>query len=271
MTFQGHSATAMDRFTISHNVASALPEMLVVIVLARGISNAPPNASTAGMASAAAQQALAGLAATPDARTHPRIAHYRNVLKESAGISAKKFPQSNESLLKRLAKTQAAPAPINPLVDLYNAISMKHAVTAGAFDLEALAQLDKGGAVELRFSQAGDSFTALDAGPLAAATAVPAGEASYCVGDVVLTRQLAWRQSSQGLVVPETRNVVVMSEVMDESSQAAAVAETVRAELELAIKAAFPGAETATAILGHARGALDLDITHAWSRLPQQG
>jgi DNA/RNA-binding domain of Phe-tRNA-synthetase-like protein len=77
-----------------------------------------------------------------NAQSHPRVALYRNTLKKVANVSSKKYPQSNESLLKRVLKEKKAGRPISPVVDFYNSISIEHAVSAGAFDLPELRAVD---------------------------------------------------------------------------------------------------------------------------------
>ena len=71
-------------------------------------------------------------------------------------MSGKKFPSSIEALLRRALKG-GPPVYINPLVDLYNAVSLAHTVPAGGFDLTDLDDRQ-----ELRFPREGDTFQALD-------------------------------------------------------------------------------------------------------------
>ena len=66
-------------------------------------------------------------------QSHPRVAAWRTAMSE-VGISGRKFPSSIESLLRRAFKG-GGPPHINPLVDFYNAVSLRHVVPAGGFDL----------------------------------------------------------------------------------------------------------------------------------------
>lgn len=158
---------------------------------------------------------MSALSAFPNAQSHPRIALYRNTLKEKYGLSVKKFPQSNESLYKRLLKEKKASSSINPIVDFYNSISIKHGVTAGAFDLD---ELKSRGSMplELRMSTESDTFLALGTHAGEEPELIPEGELSYAQGNTVLTRHLAWRQAVHGLVTPQTKDVVFVSEVLCE-------------------------------------------------------
>ncbi len=122
------------------------------------------------------------------------------------GVSGKKFPTSIEALLRRAMKG-GEPFRIHPLVDFYNAVSLRHVLPAGGYDL---AEIE--GDLEVRPTRDGDTFRALDQ---AAPEPVPAGELAYACGGDVLTRHLVWRQSERALIRPETRDAVLVSEAID--------------------------------------------------------
>lgn len=129
-------------------------------------------------------------------------------------------------------KEQGPLRPINPLVDFYNAVSIRFGVTAGAFCLADLrAQSEE--PLELRLSQKGDALLALDAGEGAAPVQLGEKELVYAQGTTVLTRYLAWRQAAQGLVTEQTRDVVFVSEVFheEESDRPTELVEAVASEL----------------------------------------
>lgn len=166
-----------------------------------------------------ASSTISTLTALPNAQSHPQISQYRETLKNKYKLSPKKFPQSNESLYKRLLKEKRPTPSINPIVDFYNSISIKYGVTAGAFDLDDLkskADLP----LELRTSAESDTFLALGTPDGEEAIEIPQGELSYAQGTTVLTRHLAWRQAVQGLVTTRTKNVVFVSEILYEGSGA---------------------------------------------------
>ncbi|MGH2486511.1 MAG: B3/B4 domain-containing protein, partial [Ktedonobacterales bacterium] len=123
------------------------------------------------------------------------------------GVSGKQFPSSVEALLRRALKG-GEPFTINPLVDYYNAISLRRLVPAGAFDRDDIRDT-----LELRLSRPGDTFQALDD---AAPMEIPAGEVSYTTGPTIITRHIVWRQSRAGLVTPATTRAILVSEVLAE-------------------------------------------------------
>ena len=147
-----------------------------------------------------------------NAQSHPRVRPWREAF-QRMGVSGKQFPSSVEALLRRALKA-GEPFTINPLVDYYNAISLRHLVPAGAFDLD-----DLNDTLELRLSRPGDSFQALDDSE---PVAVPPGEVSYTTGANIITRHIVWRQSRAGLVTPATRRAILVSEVLTDLGPTAA-------------------------------------------------
>ena len=56
---------------------------------------------------------------------------------KALGVSGKQFPSSIEALLRRAMKG-GEPFRINPLVDLYNVISLRHRLPCGGEDLDTI-------------------------------------------------------------------------------------------------------------------------------------
>jgi DNA/RNA-binding domain of Phe-tRNA-synthetase-like protein len=200
------------------DVFSRFPGLRVVVVAAAGVD----NQSARELVSAQWRDAWIGAtqaAVYGNAQSHPRIRPWRDRF-QAMGVSGKEFPSSIEALLRRALKG-GEPFQINPLVDWYNAISLRHMVPVGGFDLD-----QTGGPIELRLTRAGDQFVTLDA---TAPVAVPPGEVAYANGHTILTRHFVWRQARTGLIGAATRNVVLVSEVLGEAG--AEVASAVLADL----------------------------------------
>jgi len=140
-------------------------------------------------------------------QSHPNILLWRQAF-QSLKVSTKKYASSVESLAKRASKADSTPFSINPLVDFYNAFSLKYLIPFGGFDLES----DVAKVISLRFSKAGDKFLALDAD---AAVDVPLGEALYASENTVVTRHINWRQSKEGLIQATSINICLMAEVLN--------------------------------------------------------
>jgi DNA/RNA-binding domain of Phe-tRNA-synthetase-like protein len=186
-------------------VFARFPGMRVAVAVARGIDNQSPRPTVEAEWRAAWTDALRA-AEYGNAQSHPRVRPWRERF-AAMGVSGKAYPSSVEALLRRALKG-GAPFQINPLVDWYNTISLRHVIPAGGFDLADIA-----GALELRLTRAGDRFTALDAEET---LEVPPGEVAYADGATLLTRHLLWRQSRAGLIRRETRDVIMLAEVLGE-------------------------------------------------------
>src|SRR5215469_5029787 len=110
--------------------------MRVATAVALGMDNQTPRPEVEA-AWAQVWSEAAGAAVYGNAQSHPRIAPWRESFTRM-GVSGKQFPSSAEALLRRALKG-GEPFRINPLVDWYNAISLRHLVPAGGFDLDDLA------------------------------------------------------------------------------------------------------------------------------------
>jgi DNA/RNA-binding domain of Phe-tRNA-synthetase-like protein len=198
---------------IAHpEIFARFPGIRIAIASAEGLDNATPRPQIEAAWREAWAAAATAAAPYGNAQSHPRIAPWRERFK-AQGISGKEFPSSAEALLRRALKG-GEPFTINPLVDWYNALSLRHFVPAGAFDLGQLA-----GPVELRLTTEGDTFFALDAPE---AIPVPAGEVAYTDGHTVITRHFIWRQSRAGLISHETTHALLLSEILGEVGEAVA-------------------------------------------------
>ena len=191
---------------IASEVFGAFPWIRIAVLAAQGVD----NETTRPAAQADWQASWSAAAAAPDAEPavaeHPRIRPWRECFR-ALGVSPRDFPSSIEALVRR-ARRGGEPFRVNPLVDWYNSVSLRHVVPAGGFDLD-----DVTGPLELRFTRAGDVFAALDGSP---STAVPPGEVAYVDGAEVLTRHVVWRQSRRGAITPATTRVLLVSEVLGE-------------------------------------------------------
>ena len=229
------------RLVVEPRIFDYFPDLHLAVAVARDLRNVASEAL--GQRWRDAWRA-AGALELPNAQSHPYVNSWREHLR-GAGVSGKKFPTSIEAMLRRALKG-GGPFHINPLVDFYNALSLRHVVPAGAWDLDEVPE-----DLHLRFTRAGDHFTALDESE---AIAVAAGEIAYASGEVVLTRHFMWRQARQALVHAETRNVFLVSEIPGIAGRA--VAEAMRRDMVSGLRQHF-GVEAESAILDSGRPSFD--------------
>jgi DNA/RNA-binding domain of Phe-tRNA-synthetase-like protein len=132
------------KLRVADEIFRTFPDALVGIVAFSGVDNAGESAEvTAALRDEEdrAARAFAGVL-IPD---HPRIAPWRAAYR-AFGAKPKDHPSSIENLVRRVARGGRLPH-ISKLVDLYNAVSLRHVVPVGGEDLDAIE-----GDVELAFA-----------------------------------------------------------------------------------------------------------------------
>ena len=113
---------------------------------------------------------------------------------------------SIEALLKRVDKGQAV-GPINPLVDIYNAISLEYALPCGVEDVDTFA-----GDLRLTVTGGGDTFQAL--GDEAPSETLP-GEVAYLDDAGAVCRCWNWRDGQRTMLTERTTHAVAIIESVD--------------------------------------------------------
>ena len=112
-------------------------------------------------------------------------------------------------------------AAINPFVDTYNAVSLRHVLPAGADDLDRIA-----GNVRFRYAHPDDLFHDMaPAGGKPSIQAPKPGEVVYADAEKILCRRWNWRQDARSLVGPATRNAIVTLQCNGVGDLGAAVAD----------------------------------------------
>ncbi len=183
------------RFFLGQDLLERAPDACVAVVVAQGVQH---NHAAEGVrarldaAIAAAKERLRGRAVeqAPEISVwHDRLGRF--------GVDARESPPSIETLVRR-ALADDAPR-VGPVVDLANAISLKHLLPVGAHDLDRLV-----GDLGVRLARRGEYFTGLGESGV---TAVPEGEPVYADDREVRTRRWVWRQGDRGKVTAATRTV----------------------------------------------------------------
>ena len=138
--------TAQTRFVIDQTILEKFPEAAVGYLVA----TIPSALVTHGHDTLAdAIQSLHSRGVTSENLTaQPEIAVWRKAF-QVFGVKPSKYLSSVEALTKRALKS--SPAHVSPVVDEYNAISIKYLVPMGAFDLDKLK-----GDITLRFGHVGE-------------------------------------------------------------------------------------------------------------------
>ena len=114
---------------------------------------------------------------------------------------------SIEALLKRVHQGREF-YPINPLVDLYNSVSMAYALPCGGEDMDKLV-----GGLSLGQAKGGEPFFPLGADEDATALE---GEIIYYDQEGAVCRCLNWREAQRTMLTEDTKDAILVIEAINE-------------------------------------------------------
>jgi len=201
---QGGNGKTM-RFVIQKELFDVLPDLTIGVVVATGLDNTRASGEIERRLGQAIEEMRLHFGADK-VQDHPRIKPWRNAFSK-LGISGSKFPSSIESMARRILKGEPFPL-INPLVGLYNSVSLRHLVPMGGHDLSTLV-----GNIHLRFAEGWEPFTPMGGdGTLV----VPKGELVYRDDQEVLTRNWVWRQCEKDKITEKTETIFIPIDVLGE-------------------------------------------------------
>jgi DNA/RNA-binding domain of Phe-tRNA-synthetase-like protein len=192
-------------FSIQKELFEVLPDLTIGMVVATNVDNTRISKEIDDLLTQAIEELKRNFMADK-AQDHPKIKPWR-VAFSKLGISGSKFPSSIESMARRIIRGDPFPR-INPLVDLYNSVSLRHLVPMGGHDLDTLK-----GNIYLRFAEGWEPFTPLGGGER---VVVPKGELVYRDDQEVLTRNWVWRQCEKDKATDKTKNIFIPIDVLGE-------------------------------------------------------
>jgi len=176
------------KFKIEKQVFERLPGAVFGVVVARVDNRVKQPAISELLAQQAEERRL--LIGEGNIKEHPDILPYREAF-QKLNMNPNKFMCSIEALCKRVQKGADLP-PINPVVDIGNAMSLKYMLPMGAHDLGKMSA-----DFMVRFSSPDDRFTPFGSDE----TEIPEqNELLYVSGNTVKTRRWIWRQSEDGKI-----------------------------------------------------------------------
>ncbi|WP_019074563.1 B3/B4 domain-containing protein [Streptomyces hokutonensis] len=194
----------MPAFRIAPAVAEAFPDTLIALVTATGLRARESWPHTAAAVEELEQQ-LADGTWQPADETDPRIEAWHTAYR-SFGTNPRRIRPSVDALGRRLAKKGSLPR-INPAVDSYNAVSVRHGLPAGAFDLDHVT-----GDVDIRHADGTETFTPLGE-PDTVENPKP-GEIIYTDTTGVLTRHWNHRDAHRTRVTEDSSHVAFVLETL---------------------------------------------------------
>ncbi|MGW2571943.1 B3/B4 domain-containing protein [Streptomyces sp. NPDC001537] len=194
----------MPTFRITPAVAEAFPDTLIALVTATGLRGRESWPHTAAAVEELERQ-LADGTWQPADETDPRIEAWHTAYR-SFGTNPRRIRPSVDALGRRLAKRGSLPS-INPAVDSYNAVSVRHGLPAGAFDLDHVT-----GDVDIRHADGTESFTPL--GEPDTVEHPKPGEIIYADTAGVLTRHWNHRDAHRTRVTEDSTHVAFLLETL---------------------------------------------------------
>ncbi|MCT9111177.1 B3/4 domain-containing protein [Streptomyces mirabilis] len=194
----------MPAFRIAPAVAEAFPDTLIALVTATGLRGRESWPHTAAAVEELEQQLTDGTWHPAD-ETDPRIEAWHTAYR-AFGTNPRRIRPSVDALGRRLAKKGSLPR-INPAVDSYNAVSVRHGLPAGAFDLDHVT-----GDVDIRHADGTESFTPL--GEPDTIEHPKPGEIIYTDTTGVLTRHWNHRDAHRTRVTEDSTHVAFVLETL---------------------------------------------------------
>jgi len=187
---------------VTAEVFQLFPETVLGVVTAHGIDNTGGDSGILGQLRSEEERVRERLAGVQISE-HPHIAPWREAYRKF-GAKPKDHPSSIENLVRRALKGQPLPS-INPLVDLYNTVSLRHLVPAGGEDLDRI-----DGDIRLTIAAADEPAIFL-LGEIEARAPKP-GEVIYRDDAGAICRRWNWKEADRTKLTAATRNAVLVIE-----------------------------------------------------------
>lgn len=221
---------------ISAAVRDRWPRYRVLVIVAEGLeldrSDVNPGDDPLARAEAFVREQ-----GEVDWTAHPHVAEWMAAY-AAFGAKPKRTSPSVLALIKRAGNGLPR---IDPVTDLYNAISVSHVLPIGGENLAAYA-----GPPVLEIAEGGEPFDTVESGEPAVDTALP-GEVIWRDNHGVTCRRWNWRQCVRTRIDGETQTAIFLLEALGAMSDDALL--TAGAELSAGLQRLSPGVTIAQRLL----------------------
>ncbi len=200
--------TIMQTVTVDKNFWELFPEAQLYTLVVNNMNNHAHDLAPYQDLLKEAFKASEKFLVEDDFKENFVISEWRDIFTQ---FKKKKGARSSiEALLKRVTQGKEL-APINPLVDIYNSISLRYGVPCGGEDLDKI-----NGDLHLGLAKGGEDFY-----PLGAQKSEPAlpQEIIYYDLDGAICRSLNWREAQRTMLTEETTNAILVIEAVTPSQQ----------------------------------------------------
>lgn len=193
------------QFKVEDSFRALFPGAIIGVVVVRGLDNSGDTENTTAPLLVEQMRDAAARLGDGEIAEHPAIAPWRAAY-AAFGVKPNKYRSSIESLLRSARNGNVRS--INPLVDIYNTVSLKHFLPCGGEDLAAVV-----GDIRLTRASGGEHFV-----PLGSNEEQPpqAGEVIYRDDLGVICRSWNWREADRTKLTPLTRDAFLCIEGLPE-------------------------------------------------------
>jgi len=184
------------KFTVTQKIFSKFPSAKFGALLIEGVDNSKviPELETLHIETV---REVASKFKDQNIKELPEIRSWREVFKQ-LDLNREFFP-SHEALLMRVISKKSLPR-INPLVDIYNIISLKHLIPIGGHDT------DKAPSIRIDETSGKETFQTMNTNEI---IKVKKGEFAYICEDKILTRNFVWRQGETSKTNENTKSIFI--------------------------------------------------------------
>jgi DNA/RNA-binding domain of Phe-tRNA-synthetase-like protein len=192
----------MSDLLVADEIFDRYPDVVLGVVTVHGIDNSGEGDALLGPLRQEEERVRAALAGV-QIPEHPHIAPWREAYRKF-GAKPKDHPSSIENLVRRVLKGHSLPH-INPLVDLYNTISLRHLVPVGGEDLDRIQG-------DVRLTLATDREPPVHLLGEAEARPPKPGEVIYKDDLGTLCRRWNWKEAERTKLTAATRHAFLVIE-----------------------------------------------------------
>jgi DNA/RNA-binding domain of Phe-tRNA-synthetase-like protein len=185
-------------FRIDEGILSAFQGVRIGVLLGQDVDLEVTDESLETVKATVVEEAIEYFGSEP-VTSHPNIRAWREMYR-AFKTKPGDYRPSAEALLRRAIKRRGLPR-INSAVDTYNAVSVRHRIPMGGFDMDRIQ-----GIILLRFSEGGESFT-----PLGASNSEETypGEVVYADDERILTRRWNYRDCDETKITEDTKGFIM--------------------------------------------------------------
>jgi DNA/RNA-binding domain of Phe-tRNA-synthetase-like protein len=192
----------MTNFRLEADFLELFPDATIAIAVVRGIDNRVEDPEIWPMLETEIERAAASIG-DGEISQHPAIAPWRAAFARF-GVKPSKYRSSIEAMLRSAQSGRLRS--INPLVDLYNTISLRHQLPVGGEDLAKIT-----GDIRLTRAHGDELFVPLGA---EAPELPPPGAVIYRDDESVICSCWNWREAERTMLTPETTDAVLVIETI---------------------------------------------------------